>query len=130
MKSVAELEEIRQKTKAAISFREDGQRMRIVIGMATCGIAAGARPVMNAFINELHKRKIQDVAVVMTGCIGVCKLEPIVEVIWDGGKATYVNMTPEKVARVVAEHVVNGRVCIDYTLGATAGSVGLAGGGE
>lgn len=92
--------------------------MRVVVGMATCGIAAGARPVMTAFIEELNKRNLRDVTVTMTGCIGVCKLEPIVEVIdADGNKTTYVKMTPEKVARVVAEHIVNGRVCLDYTIG-------------
>jgi len=85
--------------------------------MATCGIAAGARPVMNAFVEELNKRNLTNVAVTMTGCIGMCKLEPIVEVIdKDGSKVTYVKMTPEKVARVVAEHIVNGRVCTEYTI--------------
>jgi len=54
----------------------------------------------------------------MTGCIGVCRLEPIVEVIdKDGNKVTYVKMTPEKVTRVVTEHIVNGRVCVDLTIG-------------
>jgi len=93
--------------------------MRIVVGMATCGIAAGARPVMNAFLEELKKRNINDVKVTMTGCIGACRLEPIVDVIDSNGKkVTYVKMTPEKAARVVAEHIVNGRVCVDYTIGA------------
>jgi len=86
--------------------------------MATCGIAAGARTVMNAFVEDLKKRNISDVPVTMTGCIGVCRLEPIVEVIdKDGNKVTYVKMTPEKVTRVVTEHIVNGRVCVDLTIG-------------
>jgi len=122
MKSIAELEEIRKKTLEQINLRKNNERLRIVVGMATCGIAAGARPVMNALLEELKKRNISDVSVTMTGCIGVCKLEPIVEVINpDGSKVTYVKMTPEKAARVVAEHIVNGRVCRDYTIGAEEG---------
>lgn len=118
MKSLAELEEIRKKTLEQINLRTNSNEMRVVVGMATCGIAAGARPVMNAFVEELKKRNISDVPVTMTGCIGVCRLEPIVEIIdRDGSKVTYVKMTPEKVARVVAEHIVNGRVCIDLTIG-------------
>ena len=119
MKSLAELEQIRKKTLEQIKMRTQEHRMRVVVGMATCGIAAGARPVMNAFVEELAKRNISDVAVTMTGCIGVCRLEPIVEVIdADGTKVTYVKMTPEKAARVVTEHIVNGRVCQDLTIGA------------
>lgn len=119
MKSIAELEEIRKKTLENIGMRKNRNSTRIIVGMATCGIAAGARPVMNAFLEELNKRNLHDVSVTMTGCIGVCRLEPIVEVIdGDGNKVTYVNMTSEKVTRVVAEHIVNGRVCMDYTIGA------------
>jgi len=119
MKSLAELEAIRKKTLEQIGMRKNKDGLRIVVGMATCGIAAGARPVMNAFLEELKKRNINDVSVTMTGCIGVCRLEPIVEVLnADGSKVTYVKMTPEKAARIVAEHIVNGRVCLDYTIGA------------
>jgi len=119
MKSLAELEAIRRKAQEQISVREGKERMRVVVGMATCGIAAGARPVMNAFLEEMKKRNINDVKVTMTGCIGACRLEPIVDVIdSDGKKVTYIKMTPEKAARVVAEHIVNGRVCVDYTIGA------------
>lgn len=119
MKSLAELEEIRKKTLEEISLRKNKGGKRIVVGMATCGIAAGARPVMNAFVEELKKRNINDVSVSMTGCIGVCRLEPVVEVINDDGtKVTYVKMTEDKAKRIVAEHIVNGRVCIDYTIGA------------
>ena len=119
MKSIAELEEIRRKTLDEIKMRTNKDGMRVVVGMATCGIAAGARPVMNAFVEELAKRNLSDVSVTMTGCIGVCRLEPIVEVFnADGTKVTYVKMTPEKAARVVAEHIVNGRICRDLTIGA------------
>jgi NADP-reducing hydrogenase subunit HndB len=119
VKSLAELEEIRKNTLDQIKMRKNKDGIRIVVGMATCGIAAGARPVMNALVEEIGKRKLSDVSVTMTGCIGVCRLEPIVEVFnADGTKVTYVKMTPEKAARVVAEHIVNGRVCQDLTIGA------------
>jgi len=118
MKSIAELEEIRKKTLERIGMRTNRESIRIVVGMATCGIAAGARPVMNAFLEELKKRNMNNVSVVITGCIGACRLEPIVEVVGlDGSRVTYVKMTPEKAARVVAEHIANGRVCLDYTIG-------------
>ncbi|MCR4436396.1 MAG: (2Fe-2S) ferredoxin domain-containing protein [Clostridiales bacterium] len=118
MKTITELEEIRKRTLEKIKPGTNSNRLRILVGMATCGIAAGARPVMNAFIEELKKRNISDVTVTMTGCIGACRLEPIVEVIdSDGRRVTYVKMTEEKAARVVVEHIVNGRVCVDYTIG-------------
>lgn len=117
MKSLAELEAIRQKAKADLAARTDGGR-RVVVGMATCGIAAGARPVMNALVEELRTRNVNDVAVTMTGCIGVCRLEPIVEVLEENGdRVTYVNMDVAKAKRVVAEHLVNGQVCQDLTIG-------------
>lgn len=119
MKSIAELEEIRKKTFDEIGMRKNTSSRRIVVGMATCGIAAGARPVMSTLVEELKKRNITDVNVTMTGCIGVCRLEPIIEVIdTEGSKVTYVKMTAEKAARVIAEHIVNGRVCADLTIGA------------
>lgn len=119
MKSIADLEAIRQKTLDEIKMRSNKSGRRVVVGMATCGIAAGARPVMSAFVEELGKRSINDVNVTMTGCIGVCRLEPIVEVFeTDGSKVTYVKMTPEKARRIVAEHIVNGRACLDLTIGA------------
>jgi NADP-reducing hydrogenase subunit HndB len=119
MKSLAELEEIRKKTLDEISLRKSSNSLRVVVGMATCGIAAGARPVMNTIVEELKKRNINDISVTMTGCIGTCRLEPVVEIIdKDGSKVTYVKMTPEKAAKIVAEHLVNGRVCSEYTVGA------------
>jgi len=118
MKSIAELEEIRKKALDKMGIRTNTEGYRVVVGMATCGIAAGARPVMNALMEELNKRGIKNTSVTMTGCIGVCRLEPIVEVIDpDGNKTTYVKMSAEKAVRVVAEHIVNGRVCVDLTIG-------------
>ncbi len=119
MKSLAELEAIRNKTIGKVNVRKDTDGVRIVVGMATCGIAAGARPVMAEFMDEISKRNLLDVTVSQTGCIGVCRLEPIVEVYVPGQeKVTYVKMTPEKVAKIVGEHIVNGRVVNEFTIGA------------
>ncbi len=121
MKSLAELEEIRNRMKNQVNLRkeEENGAARIVVGMATCGIAAGARPVLNALVEEVGKRGLLDVMVTQTGCIGMCRLEPIVEVMMPGKKkVTYVKMTAEKAQRVVAEHIVNGNVVTEYTIGA------------
>ena len=120
MKSLAELQAIRDKARAQISVRE-GQEdvIRILVGMATCGIAAGARPVLTAFIDELEKRGITNVQVTQTGCIGICQFEPVVEVVTPGkDKVTYVKMTPEMAVRVVNDHIVNGNVVQEFTIGA------------
>ena len=79
MKSLAELEAIRQRTLEKVAMRKEGDAaVRVVVGMATCGIAAGARPVLSAFVEEVNRRSLQDVVVTQAGCIGMCKLEPIV----------------------------------------------------
>lgn len=119
MISPAELDTIREKTLKRIKMDKNKDALRIVVGMATCGIAAGAKPVMKAFTEELKKRNLKNIELTMAGCIGVCRLEPMVEVVSpDGSRVTYVKMTAEKASRIVAEHIVNGRVCIDYTIGA------------
>ncbi|MCK9478794.1 MAG: (2Fe-2S) ferredoxin domain-containing protein [Firmicutes bacterium] len=119
MKSLAELEAIRDKTLSEINMRTDRQGgIRIVVGMATCGIAAGARPVLGAIIEEVSKRELKDVIVSQTGCIGVCRLEPIVEVYRPGEeKVTYVMMTPQKAVEMVTEHIVNNKPIKKYTIG-------------
>lgn len=120
MKSLAELQAIRDKMRQQIDLRDSGDdRIRVVVGMATCGIAAGARPVLNAFLEEVAKRELKNVTVSQTGCIGVCRLEPIVEVYVPGQeKVTYVKMKPEMVPKVVADHLVNHQVVTEYTIGA------------
>ena len=122
MKSLAELAAIRAKMIDQVNMRKDDNiDTRIVVGMATCGIAAGARPVMLGFIEELKKRGIDNVTVAQTGCVGMCRLEPMVEVYVKGQeKVTYVHMTPDKVARVVGEHIVNGKPVDEFTIGANA----------
>ncbi|MBQ6175109.1 MAG: (2Fe-2S) ferredoxin domain-containing protein [Clostridia bacterium] len=121
MKSLAELEAIRKATISRINLRteNDSEATRVVVGMATCGIAAGARPVMLGFMDEIRKRQLNNVTVSQTGCIGMCRLEPMVDVIVPGKeKVTYVHVKPEMVGRIVAEHIVNGRPVAEYTIGA------------
>ena len=119
MKSLAELEAIRNKAKGNVTLRKDDHAVRVVVGMATCGIAAGARPVLAAIMDEVAKRNLEHVAVTQTGCIGVCRLEPIVEILVPGEeKVTYVKMTPDKARQIVAEHLVNNRPIAEYTIGA------------
>lgn len=119
-KSIAELNEIRERMQNSINLRkENEENVRVVVGMATCGIAAGARPVLAAFVEEVSRRTLKNVTVSQTGCIGVCRLEPIVEVFEPGKeKVTYVKMTEKKAKQVVSEHLVNHRVVDEFTIGA------------
>lgn len=118
MKSLAELQEIRNRALSQVNMRKERENgTRIVVGMATCGIAAGARPVLNAFAKEIEKRGLTDVTVTQTGCIGMCRLEPIVEVYVPGQeKVTYVHMTEDKVAKIVAEHIINQSPVAEYLI--------------
>ena len=120
MKSLEELKAIRDRAKANVHLRKENSpdNIRVVVGMATCGIAAGARPVLTTFTEEVAKRNLQNVMVTQTGCIGLCQYEPIVEVYEPDGKVTtYVKMTPEKAVQIVNDHLVNGKVVNDYTIG-------------
>ena len=121
MKSLAELKAIRDKAQAELNMRkENPNAARVLVGMATCGIAAGARPVLNAFVEELAKRGLKDVTVTHTGCIGICQYEPVVEIEIPGEeKVTYVKMTPEKAVKIVNDHLVNHNVVTEYTIGST-----------
>ena len=118
MKSLAELQAIKERMKSKIVLREGSGETRVVVGMATCGIAAGARPVLNAFVEEVNNGNLADkVTVSQTGCIGLCQLEPIVEIYEAGNvKTTYVKMTPERVATVVEKHLKGGNVVEEFTV--------------
>ena len=118
MKSLAELQAIRDRMKSKVVIREGSSEIRVVVGMATCGIAAGARPVLNAFVEEVTKAGLTDkVTVTQTGCIGICQYEPVVEIYEaDKEKVTYVKMTPEKAAEVVEKHLKGGKVVADYVM--------------
>jgi NADP-reducing hydrogenase subunit HndB len=123
MKSLAELKAIKEKARAGMGIREDrNDNVRVVVGMATCGIAAGARPVLSAFVEEVAKEKLDEVTVGQTGCIGICQYEPVVEVFEkDKSKTTYVKMTPEKAIKVVHQHLMNGEPVQEFTIGAVKG---------
>ena len=118
MKSLAELAAIREKMKDKVVLREGTGDVRVVVGMATCGIAAGARPVLNAFVAEVNKAGLAEkVTVSQTGCIGICQYEPVVEIFEaDKEKVTYVKMTAEKAAEVVEKHLKGGQVITEYTI--------------
>jgi NADP-reducing hydrogenase subunit HndB len=119
MKSPEELANIREAMRKKLSRDgEDQSGARVVAGLATCGIAAGARPVLSAFKDEIAHRSLNSVSVTQTGCIGVCRLEPIVEIYKPGEeKVTYVKVTPDMVARIVTEHIVNNSPVSEYTIG-------------
>ena len=122
MKSLAELQAIRVKARGKVTLREgQDDAIRVLVGMATCGIAAGARPVLTTIVDEVAKRGLQNVMVTQTGCIGICQFEPVVEVVEPGkDKITYVKMTPEKAVRMVNDHLVNGNVVTEFTIGANS----------
>ncbi len=118
MKSLAELQAIKDRMKDKVVLREGVDEKRVVVGMATCGIAAGARPVLNAFVEGVNESGLASkVSVTQTGCIGICQFEPVVEVFEAGKeKVTYVKMTAEKAAKVIEEHLKNGKVVAEYTI--------------
>ena len=118
MKSLAELQAIKDRMKDKVVLREGTSQVRVVVGMATCGIAAGARPVLNAFVEAVNESGLTgDVTVSQTGCIGICQYEPVVEVYEAGGvKTTYVKMTPEKAKTVVEKHLKGGNPVAEFTI--------------
>lgn len=121
MKSLAELQAIKEKMQSKVALRDGSNEKRVVVGMATCGIAAGARPVLAAFVEQVEAAGLAgSVTVTQTGCMGLCEYEPVVEV-YEGGKdkVTYVKMTADKVARVVEEHLKGGNVVADFIVGNT-----------
>ena len=120
MKSLEELKAIKAKMQDKVALRTSSGDTRIVVGMATCGIAAGARPVLNAFVEGVAEAGIGDsVIVTQTGCIGICQYEPVVEVYAQGAeKVTYVKMTPDRAKEVLEKHIKGGNVVTEYTIGA------------
>ena len=120
MKTIADLKAIRERMQSTVFVRDNADEnaeTRIVVGMATCGISAGARPVFNTLLEEVATRGLKNVKVTRSGCIGMCKLEPIVEVFVPGKeKVTYVQMDEAKAKRIVSDHIVNGSVVAEYTV--------------
>ena len=115
MDNIQDLKSMRDKIKGELDATE---KIRITVGMATCGIAAGASPVLEIITEEAEKQGL-NTDVVKTGCIGICQFEPIVEVYIPGQeKVTYVRVDKEKAARILAEHIVGGVMVAEYTIGA------------
>ena len=121
MKSLAELAAIREQMKDKVAIRTGSGEIRVVVGMATCGISAGARPVLSTFVEEVANAGLADkVMVTQTGCIGICQYEPVVEIFEDGkDKVTYVKMTSDRAKRVVEEHLKGGKPVEEYLIGNT-----------
>ena len=119
MKTLAELAAIRDKMKSIVDVRDvDDDTIRVVVGMATCGIAAGARQVLTAITDEVARRELHNVVVTQTGCIGICQYEPVVDVFVPGQeKVTYAKMTPEKVVRVIGDHIIGKKPVAEFTFG-------------
>ena len=119
MKSLEELKAIRERMQSQVSMRaEDHNHTRVVVGMATCGIASGARPVLTKLSSLVQEKNLTDkISVTQTGCIGLCQYEPIVEVMEPGKqKITYIKMTPEKAEEVLEKHLIGGHIVEEYTL--------------
>lgn len=117
MKSLEDLERIRREAIERIRVREGQQEKRVIVGMGTCGIAAGARDVVQNVLDELALRRVSDVAVTQTGCVGFCEYEPLVDVYVPGlPKTTYVRVTPERARQIVQRHVLNGQIIGEWTL--------------
>lgn len=124
MKTLKEIDYIRENTRDKVNMGKDRKYPRILVGMATCGIAAGSKYVMEAIVDELNILGITNVEVVKTGCIGMCRLEPIVEVIMPcNEKVTYVKMSAPKARRMVREHIKQGKVIDEYTMYVVEGKI-------
>jgi NADP-reducing hydrogenase subunit HndB len=123
MKSLEELKAIREKMQGQIGIRsESSDQTRVIVGMATCGIASGARPVLTTLSDAVQNKGLTNVAVIQTGCIGLCQFEPIIEILEPGkDKVTYVKMTPEKALEVVEQHLIRGQVIQKYTIAEVLG---------
>lgn len=118
MKSLEELKALKAKMQEQMGARDiDSDMTRVVVGMATCGIASGARPVLNKMAEEVRNENLEKVMVTQTGCIGLCQYEPIVEIFEPGKeKVTYIKMTEDRAEKVVHQHLINGNVVEEYTL--------------
>lgn len=111
MKSLEDLRKLRDSARQMTHLREGGEKIRIVIGMGTCGIAAGARETLAAIMQELERLNLFDVAITQTGCAGLCDQEPLVDVFLPGQpRVTYGQVDEERARQIIGEHVVNGRV--------------------
>ena len=115
--NLEDLKKLREKSVAETAARKEG-RYRVIIGLGTCGIAAGGRKIMEAAMDEIAKRGLKDVSVETTGCIGMCQNEPLMDIVRPGEpRVTYGNLKPEDVPRIIADHLVNGNVVEEKVIG-------------
>ena len=122
LKSAAELNALKEKAKDKFAVKQNG--MKIIVGMATCGMAAGAKPVLEMLNQEIKSKNLENITIAQAGCIGLCQYEPIVEILESGKeKVTYVNVDSKKVKEIVTSHIIEGKIIPDYTIGAATASV-------
>ena len=115
--NLEELKKLRDKSIAETAARKEG-KFRVIIGLGTCGIAAGGRKIMEVAMEEISKRGLKDVSVETTGCIGMCQNEPLMDIVRPGEpRVTYGNLKPEDVPRIIADHLVNGNVVEEKVIG-------------
>ena len=116
MKSLEDLKKMREEALKKVDMRTGDKDYRVVVGMATCGIAAGARPVLNALVEESTKGNYSW-KITQTGCIGICVKEPIVEVFdKENNKTTYVHVDADKAKKILQEHIGKGKIVEEYTI--------------
>ena len=119
MKSLEDLKKLRDQSLKNMEMRYMVGGTRIQVGMGTCGIAAGARPVLNGFIEEIANHNLSNVVITQVGCMGECAFEPIVEVIeHDGTRTVYCKVNERMVSEIVEEHLINGKRLNSYLLSA------------
>jgi NADP-reducing hydrogenase subunit HndB len=111
MKSLADLKKLKEEASKKVNMRNSKDGYRVAVGMATCGIAAGARPVLNKFVELVGEKGLDDVVVTQVGCVGQCDMEPMLDVIdTEGTKTTYINVKEEDVITIIESHLVNGEI--------------------
>ena len=116
IKSLEDLRKIKAESQLQTKARKSNDT-QVIIGMGTCGIAAGAREVMTAVLEELAKRNLNNVSVLQTGCIGMCQKEPLMDIVRPGeDRVTYGSVYPTDVPRIIAEHLVNGNIVEDLVV--------------
>lgn len=114
---IQDLAKIREDTKSLMTIRDGRGRARVTVHMGTCGIAAGARDIMDALLDEIRKAKAQDVIVTTSGCAGLCNKEPMATVEIKGRPPVkYGDLTPRKMRKIFVEHVLDGRIVTEYVL--------------
>ncbi|MDI3525394.1 MAG: hypothetical protein PWP60_31 [Candidatus Atribacteria bacterium] len=116
IKSIEDLKRIKEEAQKNVALREGKAKYKVTVHMGTCGIAAGARQIMSAVLDEISRRNLKDVVVTQAGCIGLCDREPLISVENGSQKVLYGNLTPEKARQVVVSHLVNGQIVGEWVI--------------